>query len=98
MDAAGRLCGQGNVQDHNGLIGNGSVHERKAATIGPKTMLEVLPVPEGVHSFIGTDLLQKVTGRLPSDLADIQQLRSKPLAQDLLQVVAHLHEKVGRGS
>ena len=44
------------MQDHDGLPGDGTMREDETATIGTHTMLEVLPVAQGMDCLILTDL------------------------------------------
>ena len=44
------------MQDHDGLPGDGTMCEDETATIGTHTMLEVLPVAQGMDCLILTDL------------------------------------------
>lgn len=70
------------------------MHEGKTASVDPQSVLEVLPVTQRVHSFVGANLLQDVTGSLPRDLMKVQELWSEPVAEDVLEVVAHLVQQV----
>ena len=61
------------MQDHDGLPGDGTMCEDETATIGTHTMLEVLPVAQGMDCLILTDLegwqkLSLLTSSLPLSL------------------------------
>lgn len=70
------------------------MHEGEAASVGPQSVFQVLPVSEGVDSLVRADLLQEVTWGLPCDRTYLQELGSEPLTQDSLQVLAHLCQEV----
>lgn len=72
------------------------MHEHIAASVGSQAMFQVLPVPERVHSLVGTHLLKDVAGRLPGHLLQVKELWHKPLPQHVPQMLAHLKQLLVR--
>ena len=50
------LAGEGYMQNHDGLPGDGTVCEDETSSIGTHTVLEVLPVAQGMNCLVQTDL------------------------------------------
>ena len=69
------------MQDNHRLPWQRPMHEHKAASVVPQTMLQILPMSERVDSLVGADLLQEVAGRLPRHLLQLQQLWHEPPTQ-----------------
>ena len=61
LNLIGWLTSEGSVKDNNGFSGNGFVSEYETSSILTHAMFQVLPVSEGMDSFIETDFLQNVT-------------------------------------
>ena len=76
------------MQDHDGLPGDCTMCEDETATIGTHTMLEVLPVAQGMDCLILTDLegwqkLSLLTSSLLPSYASPPLLSLPPLSLPL---------------
>ena len=59
------------MQHNDGLSRDSLVCEDEATSVRADPVLEVLPMPQSVHSLVVTDLLQNVTGRFPGDVLEL---------------------------
>ena len=87
LHRARKPLAQGDLDEDEGLVGEGGMEEPEAAPVRLEATLKILPIEDLVYRLVLDDLLEHEGGRAPVDAAKLKEPAVEPGAQQVEEVL-----------